>query len=70
MNENVTPKTEVSFCQHKICKGASCEHYGRCNHKMYKPDPPEPTTRTCPACGFVNGRGAMNCARCDYPLVI
>lgn len=64
-----TPSHEVFFCQEKICKGESCKYFdGRCNHKMYRPDKPEPKNRTCPECGYVNPREAIICERCDYPL--
>lgn len=64
-----TPETSVIFCQEKVCKGQSCEYFdGRCNHKMYRPDKPEPTKSICPECGFENEKDAWNCQKCDYPL--
>lgn len=60
--------TEVVMCQRKICNGKSCVHFNRCNHKMYRKEKAEPTTRTCKFCGHVNGRDAANCVACNYPL--
>lgn len=60
--------TEVVMCQRKICNGKSCEHFNRCNHKMYRKEKAEPTIRTCPECGYVNNRDDANCTACDYPL--
>lgn len=62
------PETTVSMCQFEACKGETCELYDRCNHQQFRKPVPEPTTRTCPECGHVNGREAMNCEVCDYPL--
>ena len=64
------PETTVELCQFEACKGETCELYDKCDHEQYRKPKPEPTTRTCPECGFVNGRDAMNCERCDYPLQI
>ncbi len=61
-------KTEVVMCQRNICKGNTCEHFDRCNHRMYRKEKHEPKTRTCPECGHVNGRDAVDCEACDYPL--
>ena len=64
------PEATVELCQFEACKGETCELYDKCDHEQYRKQKPEPTTRTCPECGFVNGRDAMNCERCDYPLQI
>lgn len=61
-------KTEVIYCQYKTCNG--CRKKSICKYKKNKKEIKEVTTRTCPECGFVNGKDDMNCKRCDYPLVI
>lgn len=64
-----TPSHEVTFCQKKICEGKSCKYFdNNCNHKMFRPDKPEPKTRTCPECGHVNPREAMDCEACGTPI--
>lgn len=61
-------QTKICFCQHPLSKCKDCPDKPRCD---YTPKvTPEPTTHTCPECGYVNPRDALNCARCDYPLVI
>ena len=63
------PKHEVTFCQKKICEGKSCRYFDHnCNHKMIRPDPPEPEVKTCPECGHKNPLNAANCEACDYPI--
>lgn len=59
-------KMEVTYCQYQSCDG--CRQKNIC--KVKRGPKPKVTTRTCPACGFVNGKDDLNCKRCDHPLVI
>lgn len=66
-------KTKISSCQQTdgvTC--VKCNQRSICNLPIKDKVVPEKVvnTRTCPECGFVNNRDALNCERCDYPLQI
>jgi hypothetical protein len=60
--------TRVSFCQYSKPNCFTCKDFNRCDAKTKPVKKKKPTTRTCPECGYVNGRDDWNCARCDHPI--
>lgn len=58
--------TRIKFCQYPETACDGCADKERCDYK--RTNKSEPTTRTCPECGYVNGRDDWNCARCDHPI--
>ena len=63
-------KTRIVYCQKPIGACKDCADLENCDLNGKRKPEKKPVGRTCPECGYVNDRDALNCEKCDYPLEI